>query len=142
MTYFVNDASQDVCFSGLKGLELFPAIAFYSSGRSASILSVSVSGVGPTPAAGAARASSTAPAATAVPAVPTGGPAAPTLLSRASSLSLSGSESPRIVTPVRKAPCVCCVLCGCWRGDVVGGVACSAQRHSRGVVTFEGSESV
>ena len=44
MTYTVNDVSQGVCFSGLKGVELFPAIAFYDSRlRSASIVSVTVS---------------------------------------------------------------------------------------------------
>ena len=46
MTYTVNDVSQGVCFSGLKGVELFPAIAFYDSRlRSASIVSVTVNGI-------------------------------------------------------------------------------------------------
>ena len=29
LSYFVNGAAQGVCFSGLQGKELFPAIAFY-----------------------------------------------------------------------------------------------------------------
>ena len=42
MTYFVNDVSQGVCFSGLTGIELFPAVAFYGTTGTASILSVGV----------------------------------------------------------------------------------------------------
>ena len=42
LTYFVNGVSQGVCFSGLTGVELFPAVAFYATSGTASILSVGV----------------------------------------------------------------------------------------------------
>jgi hypothetical protein len=32
-SYTINGADQGVCFTGLSGLELWPAVQFYSSGR-------------------------------------------------------------------------------------------------------------
>jgi hypothetical protein len=42
LVVFVNGVSQGVCFSDLGGAELFPAIGFYSSDRTASIVSITV----------------------------------------------------------------------------------------------------
>lgn len=35
LSYWVNDAPQGVCFRGLAGRELFPAVCFYSTGAAA-----------------------------------------------------------------------------------------------------------
>ncbi len=44
LTFAVNDVSQGVGFSGLRGKVLFPAVAFYSSDRSASVTTLCSSG--------------------------------------------------------------------------------------------------
>ena len=59
LVVFVNGVSQGVCFSGLKDVELFPAIGFYSSDRTASIVSVTVTA----PAGGVAKKAAAAPTA-------------------------------------------------------------------------------
>lgn len=38
LTYFINGVSQGACFAGLRGKTVYPAVAFYRSGRTVSII--------------------------------------------------------------------------------------------------------
>jgi hypothetical protein len=68
LSFAVNGVSQGVCFSDLKGMELFPAVAFYSSSRSATVLSLTVEGGASAPVAATAAATGAATASAEVPA--------------------------------------------------------------------------
>ena len=53
LSYFVNDAPQGVCFKGLRGVELFPAVCFYSIDRKVTLERVDASGLTVQPGSGA-----------------------------------------------------------------------------------------
>ena len=133
MVYYVNDVSQGVCFTGLQGVELFPAVAFYSSGRSASIVSLRLLGVAPAAAPAAQAAATTAASTVTVPIVSASATTTPVVAVEAAPAAVVGcprccrcrdSSLPELVLVV-----FCQVACmgGLFADSCTAGRACAGR---------------